>query len=192
MDYFLWDTGGDVDDDSLCFIDDPPDGLGLYAAHLALGDPVTKHMPDDPRIKLRDENPGLALPGFIGNTCSFLILSSTGVRIVREMCPEQKLEVFPFELVNHKNRVHSTDYSIVNPLTKIPCLDERASGATHGKRGDVIAVKKLVLKRQAVADAPHLFRVAELPDRYVFSRALGRKFNEAGVTNVFGNELELV
>ena len=33
----------------------------------------------------------------------------------------------------------------------------------------------------AVAEAPHLFRIAEMPGKYVFSRLLGRKLNEAGV-----------
>jgi hypothetical protein len=192
MDYFLWDIGGDVDDDSLCFIEDAPEGLGLHASSLALGEPVTGHMPDNPRIKLRRENPGLALPGFIGNTRGFLILTSAGVEVLRRMCPEQPLEVFPFELVNHKNRVHSTDFSIVNPLTKLPCLDATASGAQRGKRGDVIAAKQVVLSRKAVDAAPHLFRIAEMPGEYVFSRALGKELNAAGVTNVWGNQLALV
>jgi hypothetical protein len=192
MDYFLWDIGGDVDDASLCFIQDAPAGLGLHAASLALGDSVEKHMPDQPRIKLRKENPGLALPGFIGNTKGFLILSSAGVRVVREHCPGEKLEVFPFELINHKNRVHSTDYSIVNPLTAVRCLDHQASGAKLGKKGEVIAVQRVVLARKAVEDAPHLFRIAEMPGEYVFSRALGRALNKAGVSNVWGNELAQV
>lgn len=192
MDYFLWNVGGDVDDDSLCFIDDAPDGLDLYASSLAHGHAVAPHMPENPRIKLRDENPGLGLPGFIGNTCGFLILSSTGVRIVREMCPDQPFEVFSFELINHKNRVHSIDYSIVNPLTKIVCLDTAASEARLGKRGNVISVKRVVLKRQALVDAPHLFRIAEMPGRYVFSQALGKKLDEAGVTNVRGTQVGLV
>lgn len=192
MDYFEWDTGGDVDDESLCFIDDAPEGLGLYASCLALGDAVAPHMPKSPRIKLRDENPGLSLPGFIGNTCGLLILSSTGVRVVREMCQDPPFEVFPFELLDHKGRVHSTDYAIVNPLTKIRCLDAASSGAKYGKRGNVITVEKVALEKQALADAPHLFRIAELPGKYVFSRALGRKLNEAGVTNVWGTQITLV
>ncbi len=192
MDYFSWHTEGDVDDDVLCFIEDAPAGLGLYASCLALGDAVAPHMPEGPRIKLRDANPGLGLPGFIGNTCGLLILSSTGVRVVREMCPDQPFEVFPFELLDQKDRVHSTDYAIVNPLTKIECLDAAASGATHGKRGNVITVKERVLRQQALAEAPHLFRIAEMPGDYVFSRALGRKLNEANVTNVWGTQLGLI
>lgn len=192
MDYFLWNTTGDVNDESLCFIHDAPEGMGLRAAKLALGRAAAKHVPDSPRITLRKESPGLALPGFIGNTKGMLILSSAGVQVVKEMCPDEKIELFPFELVNHKGRVHSTDYSIVNPLTAIPCLALAQSGATVDDDGEVSAVERVVLSRAALEDAPHLFRIAEMRVHYVFSRAFGKKMNAAGVTNVRGAQLALV
>ncbi|HEU4618866.1 MAG TPA: DUF1629 domain-containing protein [Gammaproteobacteria bacterium] len=192
MDFFLWDTGGDVDDDSLVFIEDPPEGMGLRAAKLALGKSAQKHVPEEPVIRLRKENRGLELPGFIGNTVGLLILSKPGVEVVRQMCPNERLEIFPFVILNHKKRVHSRDYSIVNPLGGFDCLDEAASGVTRDAGGDVKSIAKYVLSKPKIDKAPHLFRIREKPVEYVFSRALGRRFNEAGVTNVWGNEMPQV
>src|SRR5690606_6634063 len=119
----------------------------------------------------------------------YLILSRAGVAVIEEMCAGDKIEIFPFTLVDARGRVKSTDHAIVNPLTKIKCLDVKASGAVFDKSGDFISLTRHVLTKKGVADAPHLFRVAETRQSYVFSRALGKKFNEAGVTNVRGSQL---
>jgi len=192
MDFFQWKTTGDVNDDSLCFIADGPDGMGLQLACLQLGKPAQQFMPPDPKIALRKEHPGIKLAGFIGNSKNFLILSKAGLGVIEKMCSGQKLEIFPFTLFNHKKRVHSTDYVILNPLTFVPALDHGASGVQLSPKGKVESVERFVLSKVKVADAPHLFRLAERPVEYVFSRDLGRALNAAGVSNVFGTPLDQV
>ena len=192
MDYFVWDTGGNVDDPTLCFIDDPPEGMGLHAAKLSLGKPAKPYMPEDPRIVLRKENPGLALPGFIGNTRGMLIFSRAGLDVIEQLCKGQSYEVFPFSLIDHKKRVHTADYVIVNPLDMVECLDDAASGVERDEHGEIESVGKLVLSRSKVENAPHMFRIKEKRVKTVFSEALGKAFVAAGVTNVRGTRLPQV
>lgn len=192
MDYFLWETGGDLNDESLCFIEDAPEGMGLDETNLQWGKSAKKVYPKDAKIYLRKENPGLALPGFIGNTKNLLILSKAGLAVLEKYCEGQKYEVFPFDLVNHKKRVHSRDYVIFNPLTFVAALDLNASDLVLRKNGEVGAVKTYVLSAAKLGDAPHLFRLAEKPTSYIFSRELGRAFNAAGVSNIFGKQLRQV
>jgi hypothetical protein len=190
MDFFQWETTGDVNDDSLCFVADGPEGMGLELAYLQLGKPAQQFVPPDPKIALRKEHPGIKLSGFLGNSKNFLILSKAGVAVIEKLCSAQKHEVFPFTLLNHKKRVHSTDYALVNPLTFVAALDQGASEVKLSPKGKVESVERYVLSKAKVADAPHLFRLAEKPVEYVFSRELGRALNAAGVTNVFGTPLD--
>lgn len=190
MDFFLWETGGDLNDESLCFIEDAPKGMGLDVTDLQWGKPVGERAAKDARIHLRKDNPGRELPGFIGNTKNLLILSRAGLAVLEELCAGQEYEVVPFELMRGK-QVHSSDYVIFNPLTFVEALDLEHSDLVLRSNGEVGYVRTYVLASNQLKDAPHLFRLAKKPTAYVFSRELGRAFNAAGITNVFGKRLRL-
>src|SRR4051812_3784044 len=99
MDYLSIVTTGDVNDDSVCYVAKPPEGMERHAYRLVLGNAARKLMPSPARIRLEDRYPGIKLPGYIGSSNGFLIFSSAACAIIRRFCPKARIEYFPFELI---------------------------------------------------------------------------------------------
>ena len=70
------------------------------------------------KFSCSQKNPGVKLPSLIGNTISYLIVNAEMKDTIIEYCPEDEvdIEILPFTLINHKKRVHSKDYWIINPI----------------------------------------------------------------------------
>jgi hypothetical protein len=190
MNFYLLKTTGDLNDPSLCLIEDPPEGMGIHDYRLALGRPSKNHFPSNAKVYLRAENRGIKLSGIIGNTKGYFIGSSLVRKVVEQFCPGVEIEYMPFTLFNHKKRVHSTDYCFINPIGSFNCLNENASGIKYGADGEVVAVTQFVLDPKKVADAPDLFRIDKDPIRYVLKGRLAVELQKSGVTNLLGQKLQ--
>lgn len=184
MDFFRLNTAGDLNDASLCLVDAPPEGMEEQDFRMSVGRPVGEHYPDDAKIYLKDEHPGIKLAGLLGNTKGYFLASKTAQEVIEEMCDGIEIEFLPFTLYNQKRRVHSKDYVFINPIGGFDCLNEKASGVVYDKEGDVLKVKQYILDPKKIAKAPHLFRIAQDPIEYVISKALGETLSKRGVTNV--------
>ncbi|MEZ6138541.1 MAG: hypothetical protein R3C53_26965 [Pirellulaceae bacterium] len=191
MEYFLLSTTGELNDPDLCIIDSAPEDIGLYDYCLSRGVRAAEHYPDDAKVFLQDSQPGIKLAGLIGNTLGYLILSTNGMRLIEEFCPDSEIEYLQFTLFNHKKRVHSSDYWFVNPIGGFDCLDEKASGVELDEDGEAEAIEEFVLAGEKLKDAPHLFRISLDPGEYVISRELGEAFAKSNVTNVQGQKLKI-
>lgn len=189
MDYFRIMTGGDLNNQDLCLVEGYPDGMGLKGARLALGAPAARYFPDDATFKLKPENPGLKLSGLLGNLDNNLMLNSAGVDAVRELMKGEDVEFLHFILLDHKGRVHSDDYWIINPLGTRDCLHYGESNIKRNDEGDVLLIKKFVLDKQKLGGAPALFRIQEDPTEYVMSEELIKALGAADVKNVLGYKL---
>jgi hypothetical protein len=111
------------------------------------------------------------------------------VDVVRKHCKDQRIEYLPFTLINHKGRIHSTDYFIVNPIGALDCLDKQASTIEYMEDGRIIAVISYVLDPNKLTDAPDLFRIKEWPRKYVISERLASAFTESNFTNIILQEI---
>ena len=185
MNFYSLETGGDLNDPALCFIAQPPEGMTRGNQRMGLGKPVRKLFPQNAQIRLLEEHPGIKLPGYLGNQPGYLIFSSAGRAVIQRLCPKQKIEYLNFTLVNHKGRVHSTDYCIVNPLGSFDALNEIASTIKYAQDdGRILSVAEVVLDSVKLENAPHLFRLKHKPILYVLSQALRDAFAEANVSNI--------
>ncbi len=191
MRYFILETLGDDQDKSLAFIDKSPGDLGIYDYCMARGEVVVDHYPTEARVYLQPESPGGKLCSLIGNTLGYLIVS-TEMKTVIEQMYKGKMELLPFTLYNHKGRVHSRDYWIINPIGSIDCLDKEASQIKYlnSSKKEVIAVDKFVLDPRKLSMEPDVFRVPEDLTRYFISARLGKAFQERGFTNIFLIEVD--
>ena len=192
MRYFTLGSFGNGANRSLAFISSPPKGIGLYDYCMRFGEAVGDRYPEDPRIYLEAGRPGIKLASFIGNTVGYLIV-----------CAEMKdailgadigeIETLPFKLYNHKNRLHSEDYWIVNPIGSFDCVNRAASDIEYldASQKDIVAVTKFVLNANKLNDAPDLFRVPEKKDSYFVSERLARLFLSKGFTNIMLKEVAL-
>lgn len=140
-----------------------------------------------------DETRGaLELPDLVGTNLNFLILRkacSESILAQHELGPH---EVVPAILVNSKERVHSSDYVVVNPHGKVECLDVARSD-TRGS-GDKVSVKlfgKFWLKKSLVPPDRDIFRVKGLAVGYVFSERLVEHIRQQGFTNFVFEDIQL-
>ncbi|MCY1035887.1 MAG: hypothetical protein EOP84_01635 [Verrucomicrobiaceae bacterium] len=189
MKFYRWTTLGLPDVDQ-CFLDAAPKELGARSSFLARGRPVKGVYPQSPRIDLSEEHPGLRLESFIGNSKRMLVASRPLRTLLEEWCKGQEVEYLPVLIYNHRGRLHADDYSIINPLGTVDCIDPDRSEVTM-MEGEIISVERIVLSQAKLAQHPHLFRVREAPHFYVISELLAEALKAGGFTNVVLDPFEV-
>lgn len=161
-------------DTAFAFTDDEPSGFEK-GYKLSDGDrvaPADKY-PADAHVRMSDEF-GRELGGIIGNTQSLLIVN----KVLKEQIEQSNAEpvqILPVAIHNHKNRLASADYFVVNPIGVRDCLDLDES-EIEWDGDDVVAVEKFVLSEGKLDGAPDLFRVKEDPSAYIASEHLARRW----------------
>jgi hypothetical protein len=196
MKYFMLNILGDNRDKSLAMITKPPVNMGLYDYCMSFGERVGDRFPKDAQIYLQPEKPGKKLSSFVGNTESYLIVNSEMKDAIMQTCKESDnlIETLSFTLYDHKKRVLSKDYWIVNPVGTFDCLNRKASKIKYmeddDSQSEIVSVKKYVLDPKKLENTPDLFRVPESPSQYLFSERLVKKFQEKKFTNIFLTEIE--
>lgn len=190
MKHFIIDTLGNLNDPRLCVLDEVPEGVGIKYYRMMKGKRIGGDYPDDAKIYMSDEHPGIKLSSLIGNTNSYLIVSRDLKEVIESYCSAE-VEYLPLTLYNHKKRVHSKDYFIVNPIGVLDCLNLEASKITYFK-DRVVSVDKFVLDPKKLTNAPSLFRIKEDPTEYVVNEELANAIKEGRFTNVVLKEIEQV
>ena len=196
MKVFKLNILGNEQDKTLAFINNAPDGVGIYRSRLARGGRIGTNYPDNARIQLLRREPGLKLCSFIGNTQSMLIVDSAAENLLESMC-DAEMEVLKFTLYDQKNRVYSTDYWIVNPIGNTDCVNRAASDIEYLDapgdyyHGEVVAVQTFVLNKNKIDQAPNLFRVPEDRAEYFFKEPLVEEIQKRNFTNFVFEEVAL-
>ncbi|ATB39509.1 hypothetical protein CYFUS_004953 [Cystobacter fuscus] len=189
MNFFHIETMGDPNDESLCFLHDVVEGTARDSARYSLGKPLLSVYPKEPKLFMSPESRGMKLADLLGNTEGMLVVSKALRETIEKHCQGVEIEYLPFTLYDHRKRVHSQDYCIVNPIGSLDCLDEAASGVQYGSEGSVIDIGEIVLDRNKVKDAPQLFRVKQRPSQYILGVKLAREIYDRDFTNVLWTEL---
>ena len=194
MRFYHLDTLGDPGDASLCFLEGTPQGSGAHYVRLARGYPAAEFVPQRLTMQLQEQNEGLGLPSLVGNTNSFLIVAAAMHAVIAEHLAESEaeLETFPFTILDHKGRVHSDDYALLNPLGTHDVVHDEASDIEYfnGQRDKVVAIRRIVLDRRKLEDVPPLFRLDIRRTEYIIAEPLTEAFAERGFTNVVLHEIE--
>ncbi|MFY0562746.1 imm11 family protein [Archangium lansingense] len=186
MNYFILNLMPLVDK-SYCVLGDLPDNLLSFSNRLSRGRPMGNDYPKDPQWRMSDTYGGIKLPSLIANTDSILVVE----RPLKEVFEATgvAMECLPFVLVNHKGRVASRDYFIVNPLGNLDCLNLEKS-EIEWLDDDVVGIEKFVLDTEKVKDAPDMFRVKEDRETIVISHRLADELKKVKPTNVFLFDVE--
>jgi hypothetical protein len=154
------------------------------------GERIGDRYPRDAKVYLDTKTPGIKLESVLGNLCSYLMVNTQMKDLILSICTCE-IETLPFTLYNHKKRVHSKDYWIINPIGSFDCVNRRASKIVM-EGTEIVSVESLVFDSAAMAAAPDLFRVPEKPAWYFISETLARAIKKANLTNVmFKEEIEL-
>lgn len=190
--FFSLDCLGDPDDDSLCFIDDFVEGIHPLSYRAAMGVPFGKDYPKDAKLFMNRENPGIKLSPLLGTSRNMILGSRDFKEAIEKHC-KSEIECLPFTLYDHRKRVHSRDYFIINPIGTFDCLDLKESVIEWDDEapGEIIGIDRMVLDRKKMKDAPQFFRVEKKPTTYVVGLELAREFKARSFTNIFWAELPL-
>ncbi|NTX02422.1 imm11 family protein [Myxococcus sp. CA040A] len=189
MQFFQLDTLGNVNDSELGLSDGAPEGMELHSYCMAFGDSTHLLYPAEAKISLREDRPGIKLSSLLGNTNSYLIVHSTMKDVIEAHCQGIEVEFLPFDLHDHRKRLYSRDYFIINPLGTHDCLDPVASGVQRGPEGSVIHVESYTLDPRKATHLPRLLRPNEDPSVYIVSEELASALRDKGFTNVQLNPL---
>lgn len=182
------------DDPKNYFVDTNPKGLGLASWRPAEGAPIGDKWPKTPPpVYPSADSPGIKLTSFIGNTQSYLVVSSELRKVIEEHCRGREVEYLPVTLHTHKKREQSRDYCLVNPLGPVDCLDLARSKIVYSKSGsgEVVGVDKFVLDPRKVEGVAALFRIKEDPRQYAVTEPLARAFADGKFTNLYLTEIEV-
>jgi hypothetical protein len=177
-----------MDETQFCFVDDGPTGTGLDrvdAARPARGEPAAEIYPPDARVYMSRKFGGMELPDFVSNTCGLLIVHKR-VKEVIERVNQGPTEFLALSIYNHKKRLASADYFVVNPLGTHDVLDMSAS-EIQWLDGDVVAIDKMMLDAEKVRQAPDLFRPREDPRSYIISKRIASPLRELDPPNTNRN-----
>jgi len=187
MNYYILDTAGDLNNRDYCFIDSEPYGIPKARYAVSHGERATGNVPveqDEIEFRLGEDNPGLVLASLLGNVGSYLLLNKQVISAIKELNLGD-LELFQFILLNHKGKIHSKDYCIVNPVGDYDCLNKERSIFKYSSTGKLIRIKKMVFNKQKLERANDLFRLHDKPNRYLVSE----KFKDTIEVNGFSNFL---
>src|SRR3990172_7939383 len=112
-------------DKTYCFLWSKPRAVGIAGYMMAKGLPIGGEYPADVPWQMCKEVPGKRLPSLIGTSCNLLVVA----RPLRDILEQAgaPIECLPFTLLDHKKRVASQDYFIINPLGTFDCLDLQKS-----------------------------------------------------------------
>ena len=186
MRYYSLDPLADFGRSEFCFTDKLPKGIGLNWYRLAEGAAFLQDYPADAgavTLGLDPVNRGLKLASFLGNTGNLFPVDGATMAVF-QAARTTGLEVLPFVLFDHKGRVHSNDCYFLNPLERIPCLNEAESTVRRSAKGQLMEVKKLVIAQTAMPIASDFFRLGELPSTYLLSETLVEALSRQGCTNL--------
>jgi hypothetical protein len=152
-------------------LEEEPKPLGLAGHRAAVGKSVVDVWPSDAAMQPHEENPGVKLTSLVSNTFSYLIVDSALKNAILQHCTDLPLEVLSFTLLDHRGRMHSKDYVVLNPLGDRDVVDKTASEIDYS--GDQVAgIVKLVLDPEKLESAPALFRLTQKRQLLIVNQAL--------------------
>lgn len=190
MRFRLLETMGNANNRDLCFLTRFVESIEAKSWCTHHGERLSPFYPEDARILMSPEHPGIKLSALLGNERSMLIASPGLKEAIQKHC-KNEIEYLPFTLYDHRKRVFSEDYSIINPIGTFDCLDLKASDiAWSQKEPDrVLRIREYVLDRAKMQAAPQLFRIDKNPSVYVIGRELAREIYDRKLTNILWTEL---
>ena len=95
-------------------------------------------------------------------------------------------------IFNHKKRLASADYVIINPLGVVDCLDLEKC-VIERDDGEVVEVEEITLSRRKIDAKKAIFRPREDPNVYIARQDWLKRIQDLGLkhSNVFGTQLEI-
>jgi len=142
--------------------------------------------PDDAAFRMSPEFPkDVKLADNCKNLESVIVVSPT----LRDWLTSQQppsVEVLPVTIINHKGKVASSDYAIVNPLSIQDCIDKQNSNLMWNKIDPnfISTIFKLVLLPDRIDARFPMFRLQHEPTVVCVHKSLVEKIKAQGFSGL--------
>lgn len=117
---------------------------------------------------------------------SDLKVVSAAMRVAIEAKQPSGIEFLPTAIINHKGRVASEDYFVLNPLTVVDCIDIEASEVdwNDADPDTIMLCEQLVLKSGAAKNDVQIFRPKHWPRLILARSSLAEALEESGFSGL--------
>ncbi|AKT40381.1 imm11 family protein [Chondromyces crocatus] len=115
-----------------------------------------------------------------------LVVISGRVKKALDEAQLTNVELLPIEIINHKGRVASEDYFILNPTEICDCIDKDASNVEWNDLDpdSICGCDALILDAAAVPETLAVFRLKHWKNQIVIRRELAEKLRAQGLTGL--------
>jgi hypothetical protein len=183
------DLMGDLNDDKLCFLSNNVEDLGLGDVALFLGERLGSQFPPRARIYMDANHPGKKLSALIGNSNGLFIASRELKDVIEKHCGDT-VEYLPVSIFDHRKRLASKDYFVINPLVKVDCLDlQKSTYDRDDDDPDMFFDVEPVIDRTKVEGAPQLFRILQSTSDILLGYDLVGEIDDRDFSNFFWERL---
>jgi uncharacterized protein DUF1629 len=162
-----------------------------FTASLMIGSRLAKAWPKDMTFSMNPERPkDVALFDYVHNLEGVLLASPKLVTFFRDQkVPD--VEFLPVTILDHKGRVASKEYAILNCCRVIDCVDQKKSEFEwDGLQEPSMVVEKVVLDGRALGEDDRLIRPKFVPGKIFYREDLMQAIDDEGFAGVaFTNDL---
>jgi hypothetical protein len=160
------------------------------AWRLGEGERMGDRFPAQAAFPLSKEWKGMRLTDFIPNKFSRLIVSERARRVLEG--EPNEVEWLPVSIIDKKDRVVASPYSIAHILGTVDCVDLKRSEYDRSKFAPdkFLVIRRLVLHSSKIPREASVFRIKQHPRTFIISMDLIEKFESAGLTGFSSLELD--
>lgn len=180
MNFYIWKGGYK---EGFCVIQ-PPEVDDLW--ELEDGISRIKDFPENAACVMNPEFPkDIQLADYLYGA-GVPVISRRLKEILEREVSDNRFEYLPVEIINHKGRVASHDYFIVNPMDVCDCIDIDKSGVRWNQITSnlISGCKGLVLKKEAIPKGYKLFRLKYWGSKILVRSDLVETLNAADLTGL--------
>ena len=186
-DYVLWVASTRVK--NACVLGDMRGFQDIY--DLKSGVSFVESFPPDVEFEMNPDFPdNIVLTDNLINE-EGLIVGSGKLKQFLESRGANRLEYLAVSIRDHKGRIASKDYYVLNPIDPVECLDDESSVAEPSLilPDEIDSVQTLVLNVERIDPKREIFRIARFPIVTVVHRRLAEAIDQQGFTGVRWLEL---
>ena len=184
-DFVIW---GKRYQEGSCVVSNP---IGFGDQFLLMeGVPLFEQWPEDVVCKMSPKYPkDIQLTDNLHGG-SYAIISQRLKEQITALAGASQIEFLPVTILNHKGRVASKDYFVLNPVGSVNCIDIEKSGAVWNAidKSDISHFQRLVLKDGEVPADVGMFRPAHRTRTILVRRSVADQLSSAGFTGLYFQE----
>jgi Immunity protein family (Imm11) len=156
-----------------------------YCWDLSIGKKLGDVWPDDMSLKMTPERPkDVKLLDYISSPEDVLLFSPKCRDYFRNQALKE-IEFLPVTILDHKGRVASKEYTILNYLRTVDCVDQNESDFTwNNLKEPSMNMEKMVFNPNALGADDRMIRVKFVPGYVFFREDLMRSILQQGFSGV--------